>query len=193
MRFETPAGATPIDANEAEGLIPALSTQADLNEFEALNIARGVSWAVRSLNEADFLTVTTLLALHKKMFDKTWRWAGKVRVTHKSVGIESAQIWNELKRLMDDVVFWIENITYPSEEIAARFHHRLTWIHAFPNGNGRHARIATDVLARRLDLRPLTWGAGSKGSQMEVRTAYIEALRSADHHDFAPLLTFIRS
>ncbi|MDE2260878.1 MAG: Fic family protein [Betaproteobacteria bacterium] len=25
--------------------------------------------------------------------------------------------------------------------MAVRFHHQLVWRHAFPNGNGRHARL----------------------------------------------------
>ena len=35
IEFQQQEEATPIDPNEAEGLIPALSTQGELNEFEA--------------------------------------------------------------------------------------------------------------------------------------------------------------
>ena len=42
---ELPYGATPIDPEEAEGLIPSISTRAELNAFEALNIAEALGWA----------------------------------------------------------------------------------------------------------------------------------------------------
>ena len=45
MRFEYPEGATPLDPNESEGLLLSLSTQAELNEFELLNITQAVAWA----------------------------------------------------------------------------------------------------------------------------------------------------
>ena len=47
MNFQFPPGATLIDPDEAEGLIPALSTQDELNEFEALNILEAMQWARR--------------------------------------------------------------------------------------------------------------------------------------------------
>jgi Fic family protein len=49
--------------------------------------------------------------------------------------------------------------TYEVDEIAARFHHRLVWIPAYPNGNGRHARLATDLLlVGREGFEPSTIG-----------------------------------
>lgn len=48
--------------------------------------------------------------------------------------------------LVADCVYGIKASIYPPDEIAARFHHRLTRIHPFPNAKGRHARLATDLL-----------------------------------------------
>jgi hypothetical protein len=42
MNFFYPPGATPLDPDEAAGLIPKhISTQADLNAWEQLNITQG--------------------------------------------------------------------------------------------------------------------------------------------------------
>ncbi len=38
LEFDYPEGATPLDPDEADGLMPSLSTQGELNGFEALNI-----------------------------------------------------------------------------------------------------------------------------------------------------------
>jgi len=39
--------------------------------------------------------------------------------------------------LLDNCFYWIENKTFPEEEIAIRLKHRLVSIHPFSNGNGR--------------------------------------------------------
>lgn len=99
----------------------------------------------------------------------------------------------ELAALQDDVRFWIEHDTYPRDEIAIRFHHRLVAIHPFPNGNGRHARLAADLLVERLGGEPFSWGGGSLADLGELRARYVAALRAADDHDIGPLLEFARS
>ncbi len=37
-------------------------------------------------------------------------------------------------------------------------HRRLTWIHPFPNGNCRVARVLADCFLPQLGTEPLTWG-----------------------------------
>lgn len=81
----------------------------------------------------------------------------------------------------------------PLDEIAARFHHRLTQIHPFPNGNGRHARLMTDVLLKVNGAEPFDWGNSDLVAPGAVRDRYIDALRAADGRDCVPLLRFVRS
>jgi len=77
--------------------------------------------------------------------------------------------------------------------IAARFHHRLVWIHAYPNGNGRHARLATDLPLKANGQRRFSWGSQSLIDALQTRQNYVKALRAADNHDFTPLIAFVRS
>ncbi|MHB1352314.1 MAG: Fic family protein [Thiobacillus sp.] len=77
-------------------------------------------------------------------------------------------------------------------EPAARFGHRLVWIHPFPNGNGRHARLATDLLLARPGQPPFSWGRVNRVDAGETR-AYVAALRAANGHDIQPLLEFVRA
>lgn len=110
------------------------------------------------------------------------------------VGIPFHQIPEQVKQLLDDVKFWIEHQTYTSDEIALRFHHRLVSIHPFPNGNGRHARLLTDLLLERHIGQPaFSWGRAALVSVGEARRDYIEALRAADMLDYTKLLAFVRS
>jgi Fic-DOC domain mobile mystery protein B len=128
------------------------------------------------------------------MFGHVWRWAGLYRKTGKNIGLPAWQIATELRTLCDDCVFWIEYDSYPFDEIAARFHHRLTAIHPFANGNGRHARMMTDIILVHLLKQPrFTWGSGNLVNAGDCRKQYVEALRAADRYDYGPLLAFVRS
>ena len=92
-----------------------------------------------------------------------------------------------------DTRYWIEHKTFPPDEIAIRFHHRLVAIHPFPSGNGRHARLAADFLIERLGGERFSWGGGSLGDVGELRAQYVATLRAADKHDIAPLMEFART
>lgn len=193
IKFDYAPGATPIDHDEAAGLIPAhITTQGQLNEWEARNILRGENWAF-SRKHDDLLSLKFICLLHRKLFEDTWKWAGVFRTTAKNIGIEAGQIGSELTKLCDDVAYQIVHKSYPEDEMAARFHHRLTWIHPFPNGNGRFSRTMADLLLVQNGIERFTWGAGNLAEAGDVRRRYIESLRAADQKDCAPLLNFVRS
>jgi Fic-DOC domain mobile mystery protein B len=84
------------------------------------------------------------------MFGKVWAWAGEYRRTDKNIGVDWTQISVRFRELLNDVRYWIDHETYSPDEIATRFHHRLVQIHLFSNGNGRHARVMTDVLVEKV-------------------------------------------
>lgn len=193
MQFEYPLGATPIDTDEALGLIPKhISTQADLNAWEELNIVEGADWIARQkiiqgLNEG------LVRELHSRMFSQTWQWAGTFRKSAKSIGIDWTQIAVALKNLLDNTSYQIENKTIPIDEIVVRFHHQLVLIHAFPNGNGRHARLIADALIVSLGSKRFSWGGNTSiATPGTTRQNYLSALRAADNGDIAPLMFFAR-
>lgn len=194
MKFDAPEGATPLDPDEAEGLrLTHITTRAELDRWEQENIAEAEAWGFRRA-QTDILSDGFIKRLHKRMFGHVWRWAGSYRRTGKNIGLPAWQIATELRTLCADCATWIEQGTYPPDEIAVRFHHRLTAIHPFANGNGRHARLMTDILLAHLLKQPrFTWGSGNLVNAGDCRTQYINALRAADRHDYGPLLTFVRS
>lgn len=95
-----------------------------------------------------------------------------------------------MRNLVEDARLWMSEGVYVPDERVARFHHRLVWIHPFPNGNGRFSRAAADLLMRWLGGPMFTWGIGL--ADAEARTRYIEALRAADRGEFGLLLRFVR-
>ncbi|MBN1448835.1 MAG: mobile mystery protein B [Bacteroidetes bacterium] len=189
-------GQTLIDEDEkADLLIPTISTQRELDEFEQQNIESAVQWTMfHSFPAEEILTERFVKGLHMRMFGDVWLWAGEFRRSNKNIGVDKYEIPVALRTLLDDVRFWITNATYDGDEIAVRFKHRLVFIHCFVNGNGRHARLMADVLAENVFDRPVfSWGRESLRQSGEARTAYLAALRAADAGDIRPLLQFARS
>jgi Fic-DOC domain mobile mystery protein B len=127
------------------------------------------------------------------MFGDVWRWAGRFRKSERNLGIVFYEIPVALRQLLDDSRAWIEYKTYPADEVAVRFHHRLVLIHSFPNGNGRHARLMADLLVMRLGGERFSWGSANLRDAETVRRRYVAALQAADDHDIGPLLAFARS
>ena len=193
--LDVPDGNTPLTPEELADLIPNLATKEQLNEWERENILEARRWALsdRNVKTLDPMADETIRKLHRRMFDQTWKWAGKYRQAEKNMGVPVGQMREMLGALLGDVRYWIENNTYSLDEIAIRFHHRLVSIHLFPNGNGRHARLVADVLAVRLGRPAFTWGQQDLIRLGEARESYLQVLRTADNGDINPLLDFARS
>lgn len=183
---------TPLSDEERDGLIPSYITlRGELNEAEQASILEAEEWALT--RRRDVLSEQFLKNLHKRMFGRVWRWAGEYRRTDKNIGVDAYHISLDLGQLLDDCRYWIAQSTYEPDEIAARFHHKLVWIHPYPNGNGRHGRLATDLLLIAMGSERFTWGSANLTDPGATRKCYVAALREADNHDFEPLLAFVRS
>jgi Fic-DOC domain mobile mystery protein B len=193
--FATGDGNTPLSPEEQDDLIPDLTTKEELNEWERQNILEVYGWAFdpRNLHRQDQFAESYVRELHRRMFDQTWKWAGRYRTSEKNIGIPHFQIREALAALLGDVRYWVEHQSFEPDEVAVRFHHRLVWIHPFANGNGRHARLIADVCLRRQGRPVFTWGGADIVRAGDFRRRYIEALRAADKHDVQPLLVFARS
>ncbi len=193
--FNYPEGPTPLDPDEASGLILThITTRDELDRWEQDNIIEAQIW-LDGKKPKDILNELFLKNLHKRMFSRVWKWAGRYRQKNKNLGIDWQQIPMSIKNLFDDTKLWIELRHDTPDEIAVHFHHRLVAIHPFSNGNGRHARLMTDLLLENiLTNKRFTWGSGQELSKSgETRNTYITALREADAGNYKPLLEFARS
>ncbi len=201
MTDSLPDGATPIDDDEAVGLIPTfVATRADLNLVEQVGIASARTWATRSpaaRTVESILSEPFVRQLHRRMFSTVWRWAGTYRATERNIGVDPTRIPVAVRDLVDNARHWVApGATWTTPELACvRVHHQMVAIHPFPNGNGRHARLFTDLLARSVGVQPFTWGGADLDTTGPDRAAYLAALRRADRDpdDLDDLLRFARS
>lgn len=189
-------GQTPLSEEEYEGLkIPSITTREELDEFEQLNIEKAIQWTFgKKINAEQLFSEKFIKDLHKRMYGDVWKWAGMFRTSEKNIGIKSYLIGIELKQLLDDALYWTQNNTYDSEELAIRFKHRLVSIHCFANGNGRHSRLMADLILEKLyNTKFFSWGSTNLVKATEARAEYIKAVKKADQHDMLPLLAFAKS
>jgi Fic-DOC domain mobile mystery protein B len=197
LDFKLVNGQTPLDEEEIEGLlVSSITTRAELDEFEQLNIQQAIQWMLgRKFKKEKILSESFIRQIHRKMYGDVWNWAGEFRKSNKNLGVDHFQISTALKALIDDCGFWIDHKTYPPDEIAVRFKHRIVYIHCFPNGNGRHSRMMGDLIIEHIFSRDLfSWGSKSDLiKEGQARQKYITAIKAADNNNLTPLLEFSRS
>jgi Fic-DOC domain mobile mystery protein B len=196
IEFVYEDGQTPLNDEEKEGiLIKLITTHGELDEHEQLNIEKAIEWIIGlKLEKERILTEEFIKTLHKKMLGKVWRWAGEFRRSEKNIGVKWINIGIDLRTLLDDTKFWIENKTFPPDEIAIRFKHRLVNIHCFPNGNGRHSRIMADIIIESVFGETIfTWNHSNMVKVNETRAEYIKSIREADKGNIKRLINFART
>ena len=189
-------GQTPLDEEEKEGLlVRTITTRSELDEFEQLNIEKGVAWTLaRSFGRDKIITEGFIRDLHHRMFGDVWAWAGDFRRTDKNLGVKWQVIGIELRKLLDDMNYWLENKTYGEDETAIRFKHRIVNVHCFANGNGRHSRLIADVIVKNIFGKDeFTWSRTDLVRTSDARKNYLAAIREADKDNINPLISFARS
>lgn len=99
-----PDDATPLSPEERDGLIRSnVTLRSELNEIEQQNILAATTWALarrRSPVDDSFGR-----NLHKRMFGKVWRWAGRYRTTDKNIGVEH-WLFMALSKLLLWTIIW---------------------------------------------------------------------------------------
>lgn len=190
------SGQTPLRQEDLDGLIPDhIHNRQELNQWEAENIVAAKK-ELETRRSFDVLSIDALSELHKLMFGRTWRWAGTYSPTFSQFTDPRVPISVQMRELVEDTLQMLKaSQRSPSDidEIATRFHHRLVRIHPWRDGNGRHAREATDLLLRQYGLSAFSWGRGDLRRPGGARDAYLEAMKAADRGEFALLLKFVRS
>jgi len=189
--FNDRQGQTVLSPVEKKGLkLTHISNMKELDEAEQMNINEGLLWLQGQKSE-DYISEDFFQKLHLKLFGKVWRWAGVYRHTNKNIGIDYWKVPREMNGFVENANYWLKNKSYPDwPEFLAHFHHKLVFIHPFPNGNGRFSRIVTNHLCKMNQHEAPTWQAHL---EPKVRRGhYIKSLREADDKQYSKLIDFFK-
>jgi len=190
--FDAAGHATPLSPDEIDGLIPThITLRSELNELEQKNIGHADIWAF--LRKRNVLDDGFLRGLHRRMFNEVWRWSGEYRRTEKNLGVLPHLIQPGVYQIVGDMRVAPQHKAYGPDELALRLSHRLVCVHPFANGNGRWSRLVGDLMVVNQGGKRFSWGSADLQREGKDREKYIDALRAADNHDYAPLLKFARS
>ncbi len=183
-----------LEVRERQALLPLhLSTRYELAAWEQANMAKAISWLEQRRQRGTVLTSRFMRTLHKKMFDETWDHAGRYRREKSSRGVAAWTVSTRVEDVIAKARGWIQQSSYRPDEIAIRFHHRMSEIHPFERGNGRVTRLMTDALMVELGQTAFSWGSSADLSAAELRDRYLAGLRIADNDNIGVLLHFARS
>lgn len=184
--------------------------QTELEDLEAAGFWKAIALANKIGEDASKITLDTILAIHREIFQFAipeiagrFRKAGEDVVKLKCVDPPPGRLvqdrmyefWRNLDtklaviptrpkpRSKSDQQKWFLQVI----ELAAWVQHGLTSIHPFVNGNGRVARLMTNVILRRFGL------PGSRVKyEGDNKAEYIQTLCQVDHHDdYEPLQRLI--
>lgn len=192
---DDPDGATPLSPDDLLGLkLPHIQTRAQLNEVEAANILQGQLWVsgLKILTIDHIFSRAFVIALHQNLLGEVWSWAGRFRTRELNIGVDPLNISVDLHNFLEDAKCWVEFSHYSELELSARIQHKLVQIHPFPNGNGRHSRIFTDIVRIfLLNKKPLKWSNVKLEDISKERAAYISGLRQADGGDYSAMIQYL--
>ena len=94
------------------------------------------------LNKKEKISNNVILRWHKEIFGETKRdIAGKYRDYLVRVGSYIAPDWQDVQKLMHQLIKLINNSRLNPAELAARSHYQFERIHPFGDGNGRIGRL----------------------------------------------------
>lgn len=94
------------------------------------------------LKKKEKLSNAVLLRWHKEIFGETKKGiAGRYRNYLVSIGDHIAPDWQDVEKLMNRLVKFLNEARINAVEFAARAHYRFEKIHPFGDGNGRIGRL----------------------------------------------------
>lgn len=174
-----------------------LTSKEMLNEQEALGVARVERYLLEEFDYPVELSVGLVQDLHRRTFAHLYAWAGQWRTQVPNVGAYLPPPANRVPQLLYEFIDELRHRQSLLGDIPrasavalllAFVHHRLVAIHPFPNGNGRTARLFTNLLAYNYGYQEVVLYQREKE---EGRAQYLQAIRRADEYDLLPLQMLI--
>lgn len=161
------------------------------DHLEAKNHYEALEFLSDLVEKGDRCIISEVLIrnLHQLVMSETDReWAGKYRNSDVFIAGSDHKPPNalEVPILIRNAIKWLNQNTRKIHpvELSALFHHKLVYIHPFFDGNGRTARLVTNLLLMQAGY-PLVVILKND------RKKYYQVLSKADKNDYVSLVCFM--
>ena len=173
-------GETPIDPSGLKKR-GSVTNRRELSAIEAANINEAFLkyLASKPTSRSAPFDYEWFLQLHREMFRDVWTWAGALRTRDANIGVPHFQIVEQLSALVGDLHSW-SGFGHSLEIQAVWLHHKAVWIHPFENGNGRWARLLSNIWLKLHGAPIVCWPDQLLGAASAVREEYLAAIKAAD-------------
>jgi Fic family protein len=157
--------------------------------LEAVNHKEAILFLEKLANKKTEIKESDILQLHAIIMSKIDpQNAGFYRQVQVFITLSEHRppSFKELPKLMERVLKELNSKEEGGKAIesATRLHHLFVWIHPFADGNGRAARLLTNLRLMRATFPPIVL-------QKKIRMTYYRALEVGDKGDLKPLTGLI--
>jgi len=157
--------------------------------FEAINHKECIELVEKFVEKKEDLNAQFIKQLHKIILKNIDDYqAGVYRKTNVRIlgAVHIPPDASKIERLMDEFLDWYYTNKHqiPVPELAAWVQYKFVYIHPFIDGNGRVARLLTNLYLMARDYPPVIL-------KKEDRGKYYKSLRAADSGNLEPFANFI--
>ena len=157
-----------------------------LNEYiEAKNTSKAYD-LIEKIAKKEEINHQILQKIHEEVTKGLIEESGRYRTKNVRItgAVKTPPNYIKVPRLMEQLLEEIKKTDENPIKKTAYIHHELTKIHPFTDGNGRVARILTNILLIKDGYPPVTL-------KKEDRAKYYDNLRKADNGNLNPFINFI--
>ncbi len=156
------------------------------DHIEAKDDAEAFDLMIELAQKKKQITQEIIQRIHETVTKGTLTDPGKYRTENVRISGSKTTPPSYLKivKLIDDYIKDIKTLKMNTISKAAFIHHKFVWIHPFSNGNGRVARLLTNLYLIKEGYPPIVL-------KKDDRKKYYNVLKQADSGDLNPLTDFI--
>ncbi len=154
--------------------------------LEASNNAKAFDLMEELAKKKRSIDHITIQEIHEIVTRCILEEAGRYRTRNVRItgAVKAPPDWSKIVKLMDELIEKIAESKDHPVETASFLHHKFVEIHPFSDGNGRVARLLTNLYLIARDYPPVVL-------KKEDRGKYYKSLKAADAGNLGPFANFI--
>ena len=154
--------------------------------LETTNNAKAFDFIESMIGKKKIIDHITIQQIHEIVTSGILEEAGKYRTKNVRItgAIKTPPDWSKVVNLIEELIENIQKNEKNPIETSAYLHHRFVEIHPFIDGNGRVARLLTNLYLIGLGYSPIV-------IKTEDRKKYYRYLKIADAGNLGPFANFI--